>query len=156
MHRFCTTLARGYKMKRLIIILVLSLFISMAFSLDISHCEPPNWWNNMEHDTLKLLVFGDDFRGWDAGVKAKNVKLIHKTTYDDPHYYGLTLKVKKAGDFTIDFRKSGQDETVRVKYSIKERDVRQIMTIDGSDVVYLLMPDRFADGNKERNNITRP
>ena len=140
-------------MKRIILIFILSLIISMAMGLEISHCEPPNWWDNMEHDTLKILIFGDDFSGWDASIKSKNVKLIHRTRYEDPHYYGLTLKIKKAGDLNIDFKHPEQDETVRFTYSIKKRDAHSIMKIDASDVVYLLMPDRFADGDKNRNEI---
>jgi neopullulanase len=140
-------------MKRLISILILSLLVSFAFALEISHAEPPNWWGDMEHDTLKILVFGDDFTGWQASVKAKNVKLIHQTTYDDPHYFGLILKVKKAGKISIDFRHISNNKIVSLPYSIKERDEYTIKKIDGSDVVYLLMPDRFADGDKHNNNI---
>jgi cyclomaltodextrinase-like protien len=109
-------------MKRLISILILSLLVSFAFALEISHAEPPNWWGDMEHDTLKILVFGDDFTGWQASVKAKNVKLIHQTTYDDPHYFGLILKVKKAGKISIDFRHISNNKIVSLPYSIKERD----------------------------------
>jgi len=140
-------------MKRLIVILVFSLFISMAFSLNISHAEPPNWWNNMEHDTLKILLFGDDFSDWDAQVKGKNVKLIHKKHFDDSHYYAITLKVKKAGELEVRFKHRNSGEIVTFPYTIQEREARTIMKIDGSDVVYLLMPDRFADGDKDRNYI---
>lgn len=140
-------------MKRLLIF-ILILFVSVTlFALELSHAEPPNWWNDMEHDTLKILVFGDDFTGWQASVKSKNVKLIHKTSYPDPHYYGLTLKVKKAGDFTIDFWHPNEDKTIKLLYSIEERKPYAIKSIDGSDVVYLLMPDRFADGDKDNNDI---
>lgn len=140
-------------MKRSLIIILLLFAFNAGFALEISHAEPPNWWNDMEHDTLKILVFGDDFTGWQASIKSKNVKLIHKTPYPDPHYYGLTLKVKNAGEFTIDFRHPDQGMSVRLLYSIKERDAHTIQSIDGSDVVYLLMPDRFADGDKDNNNI---
>ena len=115
--------------------------------------EPPNWWNNMEHDTLKILLFGDNFSGWEASVKSKKVKMIHKTGYDDPHYYALTLKVKKAGDITIEFKHPEVEESIKLLYSIYERNPHKIMPVNGSDVVYLLMPDRFADGDKERNEI---
>ncbi|MEA2077815.1 MAG: alpha-amylase family glycosyl hydrolase [Candidatus Marinimicrobia bacterium] len=140
-------------MKRALIIILLLFAFNAGFALEISHAEPPNWWNDMEHDTLKILVFGDDFTGWQASTKAKNVKLIHKTVYDDPHYYGLTLKVKKAGDLTINFNHPAKDKTVKLLYSIHERQEHKIMNIDGSDVVYLLMPDRFADGDKGNNDI---
>ena len=140
-------------MKRTLIIILILFVFSTLSALELSHAEPPNWWNDMEHDTLKVLVFGDDFTGWEASVKSKNVKLLHKTPYPDPHYYGLTLKVKKTGDFTIDFKHANEDETVKLLYSIEERKPYAIKSIDGSDVVYLLMPDRFADGDKNNNDI---
>ena len=149
----CPTMKKEKYMKRLTLFIILTLFFSSGFALEIFHAEPPNWWNGMEHDTLKILVFGDDFSGWQANIKAKNVKLIHKTAYEDNHYYGLTVKVKKAGDFNIEFSHPESNETISFPYSIYERDQHKIMTIDGSDVVYLLMPDRFADGDKELNVI---
>jgi len=140
-------------MKRTFFIILLFFTFNTGFALEISHAEPPNWWNNMEHDTLKILVYGDNFTGWQANIRSKNVKLLHKTSYPDSHYYGLTLKVKKAGDFTINFNHSTEDVTVKLLYSIKERKPYAIKSIDGSDVVYLLMPDRFADGDKNNNDI---
>lgn len=139
-------------MKRAFIIILILFSLGSLFALEISHAEPPNWWNDMEHDTLKILIYGDDFTGWQANVKSKNVKLIHKTIYPDPHYYGLTLKVKNAGDLTIDFKHPNEDVTVKLRYSIEERKPHTIQSIDGSDVVYLLMPDRFADGDKDNND----
>jgi glycosidase len=107
----------------------------------------------MEHDTVKVLVYGDDFTGWDAQLRSKSAKLIRGSMYDDPHYYGLTLKIKKSGDLKIEFKHPDSKDIVTMTYPVNKRKVHQIMTIDGADVVYLLMPDRFADGDKKRNII---
>ncbi len=139
-------------MKRSILFILILFAFGTLSALEISHAEPPNWWSNMEHDTLKILIYGDDFTGWQASIRSNHVKLLHKTPYPDQHYYGLTLKVKKAGDFTIDFKHPVEDMTVKLNYSINEREDYSIQKIDGSDVVYLLMPDRFADGDKDNNN----
>ncbi len=138
-------------MKKISVIILALSICGIAFALEISHVEPPNWWNNMEHDTLKILVYGDDFYGWHAKVKSRYAKLISQRTYEDPHYYGLTLKVKKAGKFNIEFING--NNTLSMPYVIKEREPHQIMTVSGSDVVYLVMPDRFSDGDKENNYI---
>lgn len=140
-------------MKKIFSIIILSLIFTMALGLNISHTEPPNWWEGMEHDTLKILIYGDDFSGWNADIKSRNIKLISQGRYDDPHYYFLEFKVKKAGDANIVFKHPEQDAVVNLSYPIYEREPYTIMTIDGSDVVYLLMPDRFADGDKSNNLV---
>jgi len=138
-------------MKKISVIIFGLLLCGIAFALEISRIEPPNWWSGMEHDTLKILVYGDDFTGWHAKIKPKYAKLIAQNPYEDPHYYGLTLKVKKAGKVDIEFIKG--NEKTGITYDIKERAPHRIMTISGSDVVYLVMPDRFSDGNKNNNYI---
>lgn len=125
----------------------------MAFALEVSHCEPPNWWSGMEHDTLKILVYGDDFKAWDVRIKSPSVKFLETIKYDDEHYLGLVLKVKKAGKFDIIFTVKDCGLELRVPYEIKERSYYKIKSIDARDVVYLLMPDRFADGNKANNQV---
>ncbi len=138
-------------MKRSLIIFLLFITISGAFALDVSRIEPPNWWVDMEHDTLKLLIYGDDFSDCDVKIKSRNVKLLEKIKYDDKHYYGLSLKVKKVGYFDIVFK--NKDTELSIPYEIKQRDKYSIKTIDARDVVYLLIPDRFADGNQQNNTI---
>ena len=140
-------------MKRFKLITVLSIVFTMTFALDISHVEPPNWWAGMQHDTLKILIYGDDFRGWEAKINSRSVKLLETIKYDDKHYYGLLVKVKKTGEFDIVFKAKDNDTELRIPYEINERDSHKMLGINASDVVYLLMPDRFADGDKKNNVV---
>ncbi|MFA6618566.1 MAG: alpha-amylase family glycosyl hydrolase [Candidatus Neomarinimicrobiota bacterium] len=135
------------------IILLILLIFNLSFALEVSHCEPPNWWSGMEHDTLKILVYGDDFRDWDAHVRSRSVKLLETIRYDNEHYLGLVLKIKRSGEFDIVFRSAKGEPEIRLAYEIKERNNYKIRGIDARDVVYLLMPDRFADGDKTNNLV---
>lgn len=139
-------------MKRFLIIVTAICFFSGLYALEITQIEPPNWWSGMQHDTLKLLVYGDDFKDWSAEIKSKNVKLLSVQSYPSTQYMGLTIKVKKSGDFDITFKHPACDP-VTAPYSIQSREIFKINTIGPSDVVYLLMPDRFADGDQENNEV---
>lgn len=139
-------------MKQRLFLLFALLSISKLFSLEITQLEPPNWWSGMEHDTLKILVYGDDFTGWDAQIRSKNVTLLAVNTYPNTHYMGLELKIKKSGNINIVFKKDLHEDVI-IPYSIKQRNDFKINKLSPGDVVYLLMPDRFADGDKTNNLI---
>jgi glycosidase len=123
------------------------------YALDIRKIEPPNWWADMEHDTVKILCYGDDFSGWEADRCSRNAKIVDARAYPNTQFYALTLKIRRAGECRIVFTNKLNNENKEFIFPVLERRARDIRTIGPEDVVYLLMPDRFADGDPENNLI---
>jgi glycosidase len=73
--------------------------------------------------------------------------------YPNTAYCRLTLKIKKAGKGRIIFRNAESGETRECSFPVRERTGERPRKITPADVVYLLMPDRFADGDTANNAI---
>jgi glycosidase len=140
-----------------LIILFLTHLSSWAQSVDIQHVEPPFWWVDMTNENLQIMIHGDDI----ASHRPKIVsdKVIHKSTHfgDCDDYIFLDLEVEKgaeAGVFNIDFFQN-EEKQFSLDYELKARvnNARNIKGFDQSDVMYLITPDRFANGDPENDEI---
>ncbi|MCK4813754.1 MAG: cyclomaltodextrinase N-terminal domain-containing protein [Candidatus Marinimicrobia bacterium] len=140
-------------MKKIHMICMALLSLTVLSALEISHMEPPNWWAGMQRDTVNILVYGNDFSGWEAEVGSGCAKLLHADVYPNSQFYALTLKIKKAGECPIVFTNSITGEKIEEVFPVYKKSRHSIQSIDASDVVYLLMPDRFADGDEENNIV---
>ena len=116
----------------------------------IQRVEPLSWWTGMKTE-LQLLVNGPDIAGADVSVEGPEgvrVKAIHKA--DSPNYLFVDVQVApdaQAGEYTLVFRKDG--ETFRHPYRIDRRSAgsAQRESFTTADLIYLIVPDRFADGD---------
>ncbi|MBN2781001.1 MAG: cyclomaltodextrinase N-terminal domain-containing protein [Candidatus Marinimicrobia bacterium] len=140
-------------MKNLHKLVLLALCLKLLPALEITHFEPPNWWADMERDTVSVLVYGDDFTRWQASLKSPAARLIDASAYPERHYFNLTLKIRKSGECPVLFTNPATGEKLTMRFPVLPREAHTVRTIDASDVVYLLMPDRFADGDKGNNHI---
>ena len=114
--------------------------------VQVSRIDPTDWYVGMNDPTLQLMVYGQGIR--EAEVSVKGAKIDSLVRLDSPNYLLVYLNVKdsKAGTLPLTF-KLGKKKTI-VAYQLKERekagDEREGFT--NADVLYMLMPDRFAQG----------
>ena len=118
----------------------------------VTDIEPPYWWTGMENDTLQLMVTGPGIA--DAGVEVDypGVTLAESVALDSPNYKFLYLVVgddARPGKMPLRFNLNGRKTTV--DYELRSRDMAKedYEGFSASDVLYLLMPDRFALGDAE-------
>lgn len=120
----------------------------------IKKVEPEFWWSGMKNSELQLMVYGDNISLYTPSVNHKNVKIKRADVLDSPNYLVIYLDTKdaEAGVFDIVFTRG--KHKITYKYELKNR-VKNASGKEGfnsSDVVYLLMPDRFANGNPGNDN----
>lgn len=124
-------------------------------SIDI--VNPPYWWVGMENDTLQVMIHGKDIRDANVSVEYPGVKLIDVKRLDSPNYQFLYFVISKdaqAGEMTLNFNSEGQKLSIPYKLCARDRNSNDYIGFDASDVLYLIMPDRFSDGNPSNNTIT--
>ncbi len=118
--------------------------------------EPAFWWADMVHSELQLLVYGEDISSTRVRIEHPGVKLKEVVSVESPNYLFLYLDLEQAqpGNFTIDFV-SGRRVAFSYNYELRERkeNARFHKGFDTSDAIYLLMPDRFADGDNTLENL---
>lgn len=116
--------------------------------------EPPFWWSGMNSPKLQLMVHGDNIRDAVPSIDYAGVTIDSIARLDSKNYQFLYLNVSpqaQPGTMTIVF-KNGK-KSVRVPYELKKRDGIMPDAFSSEDVLYLIMPDRFADGNSDNNTL---
>jgi len=113
----------------------------------LSHVEPGNWWVGMKHHQVQVLLHGPQIANYTPSVQGLNVLGIIKT--ENPNYLFITVETqdKNAGTYPIILSDSKKKEVARFEFKLEER-IYQSANREGfssKDVIYLLMPDRFAN-----------
>jgi len=130
--------------------------LAHAQKIDIQRVEPLHWWIGMQNQTLQILVYGKDIANSKVSLAYTGVELREVVTVENPHYVFLYLYISptaQAGKLPIKF-KNGKTELTH-NYELKSRTKagEEYKGFDASDVMYLLMPDRFANGDKSNDSI---
>lgn len=129
------------------------LFVSFSAFAQIDRVEPPFWYEGMNHSDLKILFYGKNIAQNKVSVSNEIViKSIQKT--ENPNYLFVTVDTRNvpAQDLVFTFRNG--KKVLTKNYSIKKRKAnsRERKSFDSSDMVYLIMPDRFANGNPNNDS----
>ncbi|MBF1556138.1 cyclomaltodextrinase N-terminal domain-containing protein, partial [Segatella salivae] len=138
-------------MKKIIISLALILSsMTMQAATKIDHIEPENWYVGMKNSSLQLMVYGKNIRDSHVSVDYPGVKIDSLVRLDSPNYLFVYLNLSGAKPGNMVLNIDGK----KVNYPLKARTMSGDKRIgfDNSDVLYMLMPDRFASGC----NITKP
>lgn len=143
-------------MKKFLLSLSLMLSImTVNAAVKVDRIDPTNWFVGMKNPSLQLMVYGEGIRSAEVTTDYAGVKVDSIVRLDSPNYLlvYLNLKDAKPGEMTLVF-KNGKS-TKKVKYELKAREKRgeERMGFTNADVLYMLMPDRFADGDPKNNDI---
>lgn len=144
-------------MRRISIIILLIVFSFSAFALNVDRVEPVFWWVGMKNPAVQLMVHGQDIATADISVNYPGVRIESVSRQQNPNYVFIDLlisKEAKAGTFQIQFRKSKKD-FADYSYELKNRETKSAdrKGFDATDVIYLITPDRFANGNPANDAV---
>lgn len=123
---------------------------------NVTRIDPTNWFTDMQDPTLQLMVYGKDIKFADVTTDYPNVKIDSLVRLDSPNYLlvYLNLKGAKPGEITLTFsNKNGKKTTKKFQLKAREMAGADRKGFDISDVLYMLMPDRFANGNPKNDVI---
>ena len=132
--------------------------ITWAQAPSIDRIDPPFWWVGMEHATVELMVYGEDVAETRVHLADyPGVTLERVTEVENPNYAFVRLRIADAAEpGTLSLRFSHRDETLTRDFELRSR--REPGTyaqgFSSEDVIYLLMPDRFANGTPENDSIS--
>ena len=124
----------------------------------IERIEPPFWYAGMNNPELQIMFYGKNIAQFQVSV-SNSLPITNVKKTENPNYLFVTIDTKnvKATDCFFTF-KSKTSSTFTQKYSLKKRreNSAQRQSYDSSDMMYLIMPDRFANGkkNNDSNELT--
>jgi glycosidase len=117
----------------------------------IERVDPPSWWVGFVDPELQLMVHGRDVARLEPAIDRAGVRLASVTRTANPNYLFLTLEIARdaaPGSVPILFRRGGKVVATH-DYPLEARrpGSAQRAGFDGSSAIYLVMPDRFANGD---------
>ncbi len=144
--------------KSLLTLLVCLLSTSVFAQLPaLERIEPANWWVGMKNPKLQLIVHGNQIAKREVKLNYPGVSLVAVHKVENPNYLFLDLEITPAavaGKFPIQFTLKGK-KTLNYTYELKNRDAKLVKAqgVNTADFIYLIMPDRFANGDKTNDVI---
>ncbi|MEO8365051.1 MAG: glycoside hydrolase family 13 protein [Pseudoxanthomonas sp.] len=144
------------------VLVVLCLLASMAApararDYAIDHLEPSSWWVGMKHHRVELMVHGDAIAALVPRLSRPGVAVADVQKVANPNYLFVTLDIAvdaEPGSFDIEFL-DGDSVVVRHPFRLDAREPGSAMRrgFDSSDAIYLIVPDRFANGDTGNDSV---
>ena len=138
---------------------IFSLLISIAgFALNVDRVEPMNWWVGMKNPSVQLMVHGQGIANSEISLNYPGVTIRSVSRQSNPNYVFIDLNIApdtKAGTFPIQFLKSKTEMAV-YNFELLQRETNSADRngFNTSDVIYLITPDRFVNGNPGNDAVT--
>ncbi len=142
-------------MKKLFFTLIY-LFASIAYSqgLRIDKIEPGNWWAGMKKNEIQLMVYGQNLSGYKASFNTSKIKIKKIHTLGNKNYSFIDIQISpeiQPQKYKLSFIKEGKTSTIEFPILSRSNSKSNFQGFDSGDIVYLIMPDRFADGDTKNN-----
>ncbi len=142
-------------MKSTLLLLLSWLLCSSLFGQ--MRVEPPMWWTGMKNPRLQLLIHAPKVADWHPYISHPGLRMERVIRTENPNYLFIDLLMLEGiqpGKFTIEFRKDGK-VMHRQPYELwaREPSAAERRGYSAADVMYLVTPDRFANGNPANDNL---
>ena len=131
--------------------------LEVKLSNQIERVEPPNWWVGMKTGDLQLLVYGKNISDYVPVINSSNLKLVSTEKVKNKNYLFLNISISKnAEPENIEINFLNDNIIVdRYKFSLLERkeNSSKVEGFNNSDVMYLITPDRYVNGDLENDDV---
>ena len=124
--------------------------VADATDEQVTRVEPLSWWTGMKMP-LQLLVHGENVSEYDVAIEGgKGVSVVKVNKADSPNYVFVDVKIAanaQPGTYYIVFSKDGQSFKYPYEIAAREAGSAERPSFTTADMIYLIMPDRFANGD---------
>jgi glycosidase len=139
-------------MKKLFLLFVI--FTTSSMLAQIEKIEPPFWYAGMHNSELQIMFYGKNISKYKV-FTSNSIPITNIERTENPNYIFVTVNTKDTPpkDFSFLFKENGKVIFTR-KYSLKQRreNSAERKSFDSSDMMYLIMPDRFSNGNPKNDS----
>ena len=149
-------------MKNINHIKIILVFLVIAFqlysqNLEINRIEPPNWWSNMAHNKVEFMLYGKNLQNLKVIENLSDLKSISISNSASPDYCFIEVEIPpnvKSDQYKILI--TNNSDTVSLTIPIYERkNCKDCYNgFDQNDIVYLITPDRFSNGDESNDYKT--
>ena len=143
-------------MKRFFLLCVTAGFMTMMNAAPkIDRIEPANWFAGMKNASLQLMVYGQGIGAADVTTDYPGVAVDSIVRLDSPNYLLVYLNLSGAQPGTMQLKFGVGRKTLKKAFELKAREMagEAHRGFTNADVLYMLMPDRFASGRADNDQI---
>lgn len=150
-HGFAQNIYDNDPMQRLPIGMQLSEYrqhLPTGGKVDKAQICPPNWWVGMKNPNLQLMIYDQNIHKCSVKIKYPGVKVLKVHAAENPNYLFIDLQISpsaKPGVLKISLCEA--QKTYNYTLLARERNTTRNQGLSPSDNMYLIMPDRFANGD---------
>lgn len=140
-------------MKRFLLYIFFFCILSLyGYAQEIERIEPPCWWANMNTE-LQIMLYGKDLKDADIKVieSGMSVKAIHNA--ESPNYLFIDMAIDKPGKYTLQINKKNKKTHINYEILSRNKKPESRKGLSTSDAIYLIMPDRFANGDSLNDHV---
>ncbi|MCK4664086.1 MAG: glycoside hydrolase family 13 protein [Bacteroidales bacterium] len=148
-----------FKIHFYVVLLFITLLSTNSFAsgFNIKKVEPMFWWTGMKNPNLQLLIYGENIGTAEVSINYDGVSLKKVNKVDNQNYLFIDILISdktKPGKFQILFSKENKEKLI-YDYELKVRthNPDNHKGFNSSDVIYLLMPDRFSNADTLNDNV---
>ncbi len=144
-------------MKNIFLIFLLVGCISVfPQKIEIKKIEPANWWLGMKLNKIQLMIYGKELKNFKAKFDEPKIKILKTHELENTDYAFIDVEIPKnilSKNYKLKLQ-SGKNLT-EIKFPILKRENSQqrFQGFNQSDIIYLIMPDRFANGDALNDSI---
>lgn len=127
--------------------------MSLTTFAQIERVEPPFWYAGMHKTELQIMFYGKNIAQNEVAV-SNGIAITNIKKTENPNYIFVTINTKKTAATELVFTFKNSKNSFTQNYSLKERRTNSASrkSFDSADMMYLIMPDRFANGNKNNDS----
>ena len=129
--------------------------MTMNAAVKIDKIEPTNWYVGMKDASLQLMVYGEGIKTADVTTDYPGAHIDSLVRLDSPNYLLVYMNLKGAqpGTMTLLFQQGKQKKKVNYTLKAREKKGYEREGFSNADVLYMLMPDRFASGRTDNDQV---
>jgi len=124
------------------------LFVCLNLSAQVSKVEPPMWWSGMHNTNVMVTLYGEDLADYEVASNDLTITDVVRLENNNYLFVYLDFAATKPGTYQLVLEHS-QKKSIQIPYELMERREGSALRkgYDSSDFIYLIMPDRFANGD---------
>lgn len=141
----------------------IKLFFVLAFAtaviaqdISIRKIEPPNWWEGMKLNNIQLMVYGKNLKNVKASFNTDNIKVkdIHEVSNSGYLFIDAEISAKCIpGEYTLTLYSNNSKCEYKYQIQKREKSSKIHQGFSNEDVIYLIMPDRFSNGDNSNDKV---
>ena len=142
-------------MKKFLLTTMACLALMGQAAVQVDRIDPPDWFAGLKHSEVQLMVYGQGIRDAEVTTDYAGARIDSVVRLASPNYLLVYVNLAGAqpGTMPLCFTRGKDKKTVDYVVKTREMSGDRRHGFSNADVLYMLMPDRFADGNPANNQI---